>query len=624
MRFTIFCCLCLATMCSVAFARNPKHSQCTPKYTRCAGAEGKPFVQYAPCCDKGFSCVERKHAGGDNWGRFCLPYGHPSASQPHMCYKKGERCMGAPGKQYVAPLSCCGHNKCVIDKARGWGAFCNPDGEQTSYDKIEASYYSGSDENGVHSPKMPDSPDADQAEYDTSTSKPPTSEKPTYHQKSEGGSYSPYAPPKSHHDNNSPHYDPAGDRSSASGSSSTSAESYGSAHSDTQHNQENKNYGESGSNPAPEYHRSDSTDGKAVPKCYGASDLCMGAPGMPYVPYRGCCDMEFSCKPYGDGRVDLGCRCQRNSYTDGYSVYPSPSPNPYKHAPRNSNPSGHPTTSAPQYATHSNEYYHNSNPNYGYQHPTSQAPTHGKTPNPYGYQHPTSQAPAHGKTPNPFGYQHPSSQAPTQGKTPNPYHTSKRTYPPYHHSTPTHVYSSKSQSHFTTKAVYGTQQVTTRVLTTHATATHTKTSPTGLFCKAGPTVPRAVNVIRFAPLSSAIDDMTVQLTISRTPCGESNLGRNDLSADAARELISVARRVAAPFSPSNCAINSIDTGSIVVVMTIPRVGRRNFQAILRLLRLALSFLDIIIIDIFGPASPTPSPTTSPAPSSPPPSPSPAM
>jgi hypothetical protein len=141
-------------------------------------------------------------------------------------------------------------------------------------------------------------------------------------------------------------------------------------------------------------------------------------------------------------------------------------------------------------------------------------------------------------------------------------------------------------------------------VTTRSTATHTKPSPSGLFCKAGPTVPRAVNVIHFAPPSSSVDDLTVKFTISRTPCGEANLGRNDLTADAARELLSIVCGAAAPFSPSNCAINSIETGSIVVQMTIAGVGRLNFRAILRLIRRALRFIEIII-DVFGP-------TTSPA------------
>lgn len=101
---------------SSAYSYSPK---CTGTGDRCAGAPGKPYVEYAPCCDEGKVCASDSSLG---WGRFCID--KPMYYGGEKCYNSGERCMGAPNKPYVDYYPCCDGSPCVEDKAMGWGGFC--------------------------------------------------------------------------------------------------------------------------------------------------------------------------------------------------------------------------------------------------------------------------------------------------------------------------------------------------------------------------------------------------------------------------------------------------------------------------------------------------------------------
>lgn len=46
--------------------------KCYPSNHRCAGAPGKPKIEYMPCCERGYSCQEKSSTTGNNWGKFCL------------------------------------------------------------------------------------------------------------------------------------------------------------------------------------------------------------------------------------------------------------------------------------------------------------------------------------------------------------------------------------------------------------------------------------------------------------------------------------------------------------------------------------------------------------------------
>lgn len=93
----------------------PEKNVCHATYSRCAGAEGKPYFEYGNgCCSSHDTCVE---AGWLGYGRFCLP-------APPKCYKDGEKCMGAEGYEYVPYAPCCDDSVCMPNKKKGWGSFC--------------------------------------------------------------------------------------------------------------------------------------------------------------------------------------------------------------------------------------------------------------------------------------------------------------------------------------------------------------------------------------------------------------------------------------------------------------------------------------------------------------------
>jgi hypothetical protein len=93
---------------------------CTLAGERCAGAEGKQYVQYAPCCDSTLWYIQKPSATADEWGAFCMP-----PTDKKMCYATGQRCKGAAGDPYVQFMSCCSlDDECVEDALLGWGSFC--------------------------------------------------------------------------------------------------------------------------------------------------------------------------------------------------------------------------------------------------------------------------------------------------------------------------------------------------------------------------------------------------------------------------------------------------------------------------------------------------------------------
>jgi uncharacterized protein YkwD len=107
---------------AVAASGDNTSGVCTPADQRCAGADGKSFVQFYPCCDPELSCVEKVNATADEWGRYCL---RPMDSG--QCHATGQRCMGAEGYPHVQYLKCCdSFDECVVDSSLGWGSFCKP------------------------------------------------------------------------------------------------------------------------------------------------------------------------------------------------------------------------------------------------------------------------------------------------------------------------------------------------------------------------------------------------------------------------------------------------------------------------------------------------------------------
>jgi hypothetical protein len=100
--------------------------QCYQIGERCAGAEGKPAVEWRDCCNQA-KCLPHPNANNDasKWGRFCQ-----STAQP-KCHQAGERCAGAVGKPPVEWLGCCGqpqvdcipHPSAANDGSK-WGRFC--------------------------------------------------------------------------------------------------------------------------------------------------------------------------------------------------------------------------------------------------------------------------------------------------------------------------------------------------------------------------------------------------------------------------------------------------------------------------------------------------------------------
>lgn len=110
--------------------------KCYKTGQRCAGAPGKPYVDYHPCCKPSDSCAEDADMG---WGSFCKPSGGYYSAPGDKCYKTGARCMGAPGKPYVTYMPCCeSGDECVKDSYMGWGYFCKG---STSYPETPKSYY---------------------------------------------------------------------------------------------------------------------------------------------------------------------------------------------------------------------------------------------------------------------------------------------------------------------------------------------------------------------------------------------------------------------------------------------------------------------------------------------------
>jgi hypothetical protein len=104
--------------------------QVSEKELMCAGAPGKPYVHYVPC-EAGYHCVEKSSYAPGEWGRYCLPI--PKDYYAGKCYKTGERCMGAEGKPYVEYLPCCIKGDVCREHSpketgngndSSWGSFC--------------------------------------------------------------------------------------------------------------------------------------------------------------------------------------------------------------------------------------------------------------------------------------------------------------------------------------------------------------------------------------------------------------------------------------------------------------------------------------------------------------------
>jgi hypothetical protein len=93
MRVTVPALALLAAVVSAGSDAGYGARQCTASNARCAGAAGMEFVAYAPCCDSSKMCVQDPKLG---WGRFCVS--KPAEYGAGKCYKSGERCMGATGK----------------------------------------------------------------------------------------------------------------------------------------------------------------------------------------------------------------------------------------------------------------------------------------------------------------------------------------------------------------------------------------------------------------------------------------------------------------------------------------------------------------------------------------------
>lgn len=129
----------LSVAVSVAYAHGDHHQEvCTANGERCAGAPGKPYVEYHPCCSEGYICIEKQNPGYDEWGRYCM---EPSNSYHEKCYQSGERCMGAPGHDYVQYHPCCSPGEhCMEDPELGWGGFCKPGGAKAK-DKYDYETY---------------------------------------------------------------------------------------------------------------------------------------------------------------------------------------------------------------------------------------------------------------------------------------------------------------------------------------------------------------------------------------------------------------------------------------------------------------------------------------------------
>lgn len=122
--------VCAALVVAVALAGYPHaKAQCRPYKQRCAGAPGKPRVEWINCCG-GLVCVNAPDKMGLGYGRHCLkPAEKKKVEGEKECRDGGERCMGAPGHDYIPWKRCCPGYKC-IEKPGDWGKFCMPDGSK--------------------------------------------------------------------------------------------------------------------------------------------------------------------------------------------------------------------------------------------------------------------------------------------------------------------------------------------------------------------------------------------------------------------------------------------------------------------------------------------------------------
>lgn len=60
----------------------------TANFLKCAGAPGRPYVEYAPC-GEGFECRAKTAYGDGDWGLYCL-----KALATGVCHRTGDRCAG--------------------------------------------------------------------------------------------------------------------------------------------------------------------------------------------------------------------------------------------------------------------------------------------------------------------------------------------------------------------------------------------------------------------------------------------------------------------------------------------------------------------------------------------------
>lgn len=82
-------------------------------FTRCAGEEGFPYVEYVDCGAE-FKCEKMPEY---SWGFFCVAVGESD------CYRPGERAIGARGYPAIQYLPCCDGME-PIQVAYNWGYFC--------------------------------------------------------------------------------------------------------------------------------------------------------------------------------------------------------------------------------------------------------------------------------------------------------------------------------------------------------------------------------------------------------------------------------------------------------------------------------------------------------------------
>lgn len=83
-------------------------SACSPNNAEC-GVDGD-------CCGNNV-CTPAPWEAPD--AKLCLP-------APPVCYGEGQRCAGAPGKEFVPYANCCSSDtECAEDIGLGWGKFCS-------------------------------------------------------------------------------------------------------------------------------------------------------------------------------------------------------------------------------------------------------------------------------------------------------------------------------------------------------------------------------------------------------------------------------------------------------------------------------------------------------------------